>query len=106
MTALPLAPGDSATAPTIAVRAIGVEKHYGAVKVLHGVDLAVPAGTCTCIIGPSGSGKSTILRCINHMESISAGRIWVNGHLVGYVDKGDYLQEMSDIFRGFIVVNF
>ena len=82
-------------APEIAVRAIGVEKSFGALKVLHGIDMGVTAGTTTCIIGPSGSGKSTMLRCINHMEGIDRGRIWVNGHLVGYKDMGSYLQELS-----------
>jgi len=80
----------------VAVRVVAVEKSFGALKVLHGIDLAVSAGTCTCIIGPSGSGKSTILRCINHMETIDRGGIWVNGHMVGYRDMGDHLQELSE----------
>lgn len=49
-----------------------------------------------CIIGPSGSGKSTLLRCINHLEKIDAGRIWVDGQMVGYADHGDHLQELPD----------
>jgi polar amino acid transport system ATP-binding protein len=80
----------------VAVRAVAVEKSFGGLKVLHGIDLAVEAGTCTCIIGPSGSGKSTMLRCINHMETIDRGGIWVNGHMVGYRDMGDHLQELSE----------
>jgi polar amino acid transport system ATP-binding protein len=86
----------SIQAGNVAVRVVGVEKSFGAFKALHGVDLAVEAGTCTCIIGPSGSGKSTMLRCINHMESIDRGGIWVNGHMIGYRDMGDYLQELSE----------
>jgi polar amino acid transport system ATP-binding protein len=49
-----------------------------------------------CIIGPSGSGKSTFLRCINHLEKISAGRLWVDGTLVGYRERGGKLHELKD----------
>ena len=47
-----------------------------------------------CLVGPSGSGKSTFLRCINHLEQISAGRLYVDGELVGYRQRGDRLFEM------------
>ena len=49
-----------------------------------------------CIIGPSGSGKSTLLRCINHLEKINAGRLWVDGELVGYREHGGKLYELRD----------
>jgi polar amino acid transport system ATP-binding protein len=49
-----------------------------------------------CLIGPSGSGKSTFLRCINHLEQVSAGRLWVDDELVGYRQKGDKLYELRD----------
>jgi polar amino acid transport system ATP-binding protein len=49
-----------------------------------------------CIIGPSGSGKSTLLRCINHLEKIDRGRLWVDGELVGYVQRGTKLYELSE----------
>src|ERR1035441_2229412 len=49
-----------------------------------------------CIIGPSGSGKSTFLRCINHLEKINAGRLWVDGELVGYRQRGERLYELPD----------
>ena len=49
-----------------------------------------------CLIGPSGSGKTTFLRCINHLEQIDAGRIWVDGELVGYRQVGDKLHELRD----------
>jgi polar amino acid transport system ATP-binding protein len=49
-----------------------------------------------CVIGPSGSGKSTFLRCINHLEKIDAGKLWVDGELVGYRQKGDKLYELRD----------
>jgi len=62
--------------------------------VLNGVDLAVRPGEVCCVIGPSGSGKSTFLRCINHLEKINAGRIWVDGSLVGYRERGGKLHEL------------
>jgi polar amino acid transport system ATP-binding protein len=49
-----------------------------------------------CIIGPSGSGKSTFLRAINHLEKINRGRLWVDGSLVGYVQRGEKLHELRD----------
>ncbi|KAA1378469.1 amino acid ABC transporter ATP-binding protein [Aeromicrobium fastidiosum] len=78
------------------VRIEGVHKSFGRTKVLHGVSLDVASGEVSCLIGPSGSGKSTMLRCINHLEKVDAGRIWVNGEMVGYADHGTYLQELHD----------
>ena len=78
------------------VRAEQVHKSYGGVEVLRGVDLEVPAGTVTCVLGPSGSGKSTFLRCVNHLERVDAGRIWVDGHLVGYAERGGKVYEVRD----------
>ncbi len=78
------------------VRAEGVCKSFGQVEVLKGIDLEVAAGEVVCVIGPSGSGKSTFLRCINHLEKIDAGRLWVNGHLVGYREHGGKLHELPD----------
>jgi polar amino acid transport system ATP-binding protein len=49
-----------------------------------------------CMLGPSGSGKSTFLRCINHLEKIDAGRLWVDGRLVGYRQVGDKIYELRD----------
>ena len=77
------------------VEAVGVRKSFGRTEVLKGIDLAVRPGEVTCLIGPSGSGKSTFLRCINHLESIDGGRLSVNGHLVGYRQKGDRLHELK-----------
>ncbi|MDE1928195.1 MAG: amino acid ABC transporter ATP-binding protein [Burkholderiales bacterium] len=57
------------------VRLEQVSKSFGRVPVLHGVDLEVPGGTTTCIVGPSGSGKSTLLRCANLMERPERGRV-------------------------------
>ena len=78
------------------VKAESVHKSYGAVEVLNGIDLEVAAGEVMVIIGPSGSGKSTFLRCINHLEKINAGRLWVDGELVGYRQRGDRLYELRD----------
>jgi len=78
------------------VLAEGVHKSFGATEVLKGIDLQVAPGEVMCVIGPSGSGKSTFLRCINHLEKINSGRLWVDGHLVGYREKGGKLHELRD----------
>ena len=74
-------------------RAVDVHKRFGRLEVLKGVDLEVGRGEVVCVIGPSGSGKSTFLRCINHLENIDAGRIEVNGHLIGYREENGKLVE-------------
>jgi polar amino acid transport system ATP-binding protein len=78
------------------VRAENVHKSFGHLDVLKGIDLSVRAGEVAVVIGPSGSGKSTFLRCINHLEKINAGRIWVDGELIGYRQRGDKLHEMRE----------
>ncbi|MGW2342795.1 amino acid ABC transporter ATP-binding protein [Streptomyces sp. NPDC001661] len=78
------------------VKAEQVHKSFGHVNVLKGIDLEVKQGEVFCLIGPSGSGKSTFLRCINHLEKINAGRLYVDGHLVGYRQQGDKLYELRD----------
>jgi polar amino acid transport system ATP-binding protein len=78
------------------VRAEQVHKWYGRFEVLRGIDLEVAPSEVMCIVGPSGSGKSTFLRCINHLEEIQSGRLWVDGELVGYREKGGKLHEMRD----------
>ena len=72
-----------------------VSKNFGANKVLRGISLEVNAGEVLCVVGPSGSGKSTFLRCINHLERVDAGRLSVDGQLVGYRQKGDKLYELK-----------
>lgn len=76
------------------VEAIHVRKRFGSNEVLKGINLTVQPGQVLCLIGPSGSGKSTILRCINHLETIQGGRIFVDGVLMGYRQAGDTLHEM------------
>ncbi|MDG4753168.1 MULTISPECIES: amino acid ABC transporter ATP-binding protein [Micromonospora] len=78
------------------VRAEQVHKSFGPLEVLKGIDLEVRSGEVCCLLGPSGSGKSTFLRCINHLEKIDAGRIWVDGDLIGYRERGGKLHEMRD----------
>ncbi|WP_091244250.1 amino acid ABC transporter ATP-binding protein [Klenkia soli] len=78
------------------VQAEQVRKSFGRTEVLKGIDLAVRPGEVMCVIGPSGSGKSTFLRCINHLEKIDSGRLSVDGHLVGYREKGGVLHELRD----------
>jgi polar amino acid transport system ATP-binding protein len=77
------------------VRAEGVSKSFGHVEVLKGIDLEVGRNEVMCIVGPSGSGKSTFLRCINHLEAVNAGRLYVDGDLIGYHERGGKLHEMS-----------
>ncbi len=78
------------------VKAEAVHKSFGRLEVLRGIDLEVFPGEVMCMIGPSGSGKSTFLRCINHLEKIDAGRLSVDGELVGYKQRGDKLHELPD----------
>ncbi|MDX6216927.1 MAG: polar amino acid transport system ATP-binding protein [Frankiales bacterium] len=73
-----------------------VHKSFGKLEVLKGIDLAVQPGEVCCLLGPSGSGKSTFLRCINHLEQITAGRLSVDGDLVGYRQQGDKLYELRE----------
>ena len=80
---------------TAMVRAEQVCKSFGALQVLKGVTLSVDRGQVLVLVGPSGSGKSTFLRCINHLETVSAGRLYVDDELVGYREDRGKLHEMS-----------
>lgn len=77
------------------VEAQQVCKDFGALSVLKGVTMAVDRGQVMVMVGPSGSGKSTFLRCINHLESVTAGRLYVDGALVGYRESHGKLYEIS-----------
>jgi polar amino acid transport system ATP-binding protein len=87
--------------PEPMVSAESVHKRFGRNEVLKGITLQVMPGDVMCLLGPSGSGKSTFLRCINHLERINAGRLWVDGELVGYRQQGGKRHELreSDIAR-------
>lgn len=76
------------------VRSEGVSKSFGSNLVLKSISLEVARGEVLCLVGPSGSGKSTFLRCINHLETVDAGKLVVDGVMVGYEQKGDKLYEM------------
>ncbi|MEU8125206.1 amino acid ABC transporter ATP-binding protein [Spirillospora sp. NPDC049024] len=78
------------------VLAEDVHKSFGRLRVLNGITLRVEAGQVMCLLGPSGSGKSTFLRCINHLEKIDAGRLSVDGRLVGYAQSGQRLRELRE----------
>ena len=76
------------------VRAEKIVKRFGHLTVLNGVDLSVQRGQVVVIIGPSGSGKTTMLRCINHLEKIDDGRIYIDGELMGYrIIKGKPVED-------------
>jgi len=80
---VPVPPGE------VVVEATGVEKWFGRLHVLKGLSMTVRRREVVCVIGPSGSGKTTFIRCINHLEKIQGGRIFVNGHLIGYREGPD-----------------
>ncbi len=78
------------------VRAEAVHKRYGPLEVLKGITLEVAPREVMCLLGPSGSGKSTFLRCVNHLEKINSGRLYVDGALVGYEERGGSLHELPE----------
>ncbi|WJH26493.1 amino acid ABC transporter ATP-binding protein [Pseudarthrobacter defluvii] len=77
------------------VKIEGLHKYYGHHHVLRGIDMTVNQGEVSVVIGPSGSGKSTMLRCVNLLESISAGRISVGGQLIGYREVNGKLHDLK-----------
>ena len=89
MHALPVPVTDS----SVIVKAEKVNKYFGPLRVLKDIDLTVQKNETVVVIGPSGSGKSTFLRCINHLEKINSGHIYVNGHTIGYLERRGKLVE-------------
>lgn len=82
------------TTPMISAQ--NVHKSFGQFEVLKGIDLEVQPGEVACLLGPSGSGKSTFLRCVNHLDKATAGRLYVDGELIGYREKNGILYEISE----------
>jgi polar amino acid transport system ATP-binding protein len=78
------------------LRVQGLRKRYGQDEVLKGIDLDVAPGEVLCLIGPSGSGKSSLLRCLNQLETIDAGRIEIDGELLGCRERGGRLHELPE----------
>lgn len=66
----------------------GIRKRFGATEVLRGVSLSIEKGEVVAIIGPSGSGKSTFLRCLNHLETVDAGEIQLDGEWICREENG------------------
>ncbi len=72
-----------------------IRKSFGLNEVLKGITLSIEKGQVLCLLGPSGSGKSTFLRCINHLETINGGRLYVDGELMGFEERGDAIYELK-----------
>ncbi|MGW4717926.1 amino acid ABC transporter ATP-binding protein [Nocardia sp. NPDC004260] len=81
---------------TLAVQVRGVRKSFGSHEVLRGIDLTVRSGEVVAVIGPSGSGKSTLLRVVNHLETLDAGTVHIDGELIGYRLRRDRLHALPD----------
>lgn len=73
-----------------------IHKCFGSNEVLKGIDFQVEPGKVVCLLGASGSGKSTFLRCINHLEKIDSGVLYVDGSPVGFREKGNKLYELKE----------
>ncbi len=89
------APTSDTNAGMPLVHAVNVTKAFHGVEVLKGIDLDVRKGQVVCLLGPSGSGKTTFLRCINQLETIDGGRIWVDGELMGYEEQAGRLHHLT-----------
>ncbi len=94
-------PASEATAPVIAFA--GVEKWYGTLHVLRGIDLEIARGEVVCVIGPSGSGKSTLIRCINGLERFQHGSLSVDGARLEdpHVDLHALRRKVGMVFQQF-----
>jgi polar amino acid transport system ATP-binding protein len=77
------------------VTVAGAHKSFGQLEVLRGIDLAIESREVVCIMGPSGSGKTTLLRCMNHLEKLDEGVVWLNDEPIGYQQENGRLHELS-----------
>lgn len=73
-----------------------VHKSFGDLEVLKGINLTVEEGEVVCIIGPSGSGKSTMLRCMNQLETITSGKVFIGFNLISHMEEGEDLLKLSE----------
>ena len=73
-----------------------VHKSFGDLEVLKGINLVVEEGEVVCIIGPSGSGKSTMLRCMNQLETITSGKVFIGFNLISHMEEGEDLLKLSE----------
>ena len=91
--------------PILSIR--GLEKSFGSLKVLKGIDLDIHKGEVVCIIGASGSGKSTLLRCLNLLEEPDCGHIWFDGQDLTVLDTdlNALRQKIGMVFQGFNLFN-
>ena len=87
--------GDGRNTGMPLVHAVNVMKAFNGIPCLKGIDLDVRKGQVVCLLGPSGSGKTTFLRCINQLETIDGGRIWIDGELMGYADRAGTLHHLT-----------
>ena len=78
-----------------------LEKHFGNLKVLDGIDLDVEKGDVICLVGPSGCGKSTFLRCLTHLEVPTGGEIYLDGELVTDRKIDEIRARMGMVFQHF-----
>ncbi len=87
------------------IRVDGVTKRYGALEVLRGVDLSVPAGKFAAVIGKSGSGKSTLIGVVSGLEKPDSGRVLVQGHDLSHLDQRQ-MAELRRLSIGIVFQNF
>ena len=85
------------------VRVNNLQKSFGRLEVLRGIDLEVREGEGVCLIGPSGSGKSTFLRCLNFLETPTSGEVEVDGHILtdGKADLNKIRENIGMVFQQF-----
>ena len=79
------------------IKLVNVRKSFGDLEVLKGINLEIQSGEVVCIIGASGSGKSTMLRCLNHLERISAGEVYIQGELTDKREKNKDLMKIDPV---------
>jgi polar amino acid transport system ATP-binding protein len=88
---------------TAMIELVDVHKRFGHLQVLKGIDLTVTKKEVVVIIGPSGSGKSTLLRCINGLESIQTGKVFIEGEDLhgAHTDGNKIRQRIGMVFQSF-----